>query len=400
MKVECSNPSRGNFERHQVMGQLGIYFRFDSDGAEGLRIQRGSCTSGGTMALSIFNKEEKMVTMEEISSGMKVILNRPRKLNALNYELMVQLLRMFESLKNDPTVNFIILKGNGKAFCAGGDVTSLQTLASAGNWSFGANFFRKQYSLDYLLGTYTKPVIALINGIVMGGGAGISMNAAFRIVTENTTFAMPEASLGSVPDVGSSYFLSRLPGYFGEYVALTGARLNGVEMVECGLATHFVQSKDLASLEHELGMMLPSDAKNKTRISEIINKYANKRNITLENANSRFEIIDNCFSRETVEDILLALIRDGRSHKLDQCLVREHLVVSHLLRRTVNNDFYEGPRAMMIDKDKNPQWSPSKLELVSEEMVSKCFCMIEDEDWLPLLLKSRSNPSYIVLSRI
>ncbi|KAD4179896.1 hypothetical protein E3N88_28487 [Mikania micrantha] len=385
------------------------------------------------MALSIFNKEEKMVTMEEISSGMKVILNRPRKLNALNYELMVQLFRMFESLKNDPTVNFIILKGNGKAFCAGGDVTSLQTLASAGNWSFGANFFRKQYTLDYLLGTYMKPVIAVINGIVMGGGAGISMNAAFRIVTENTTFAMPEASLGSVPDVGSSYFLSRLPGYFGEYVALTGARLNGIEMVECGLATHYVQSKDLASLEHELGMMLPSDAKNITKISEIINKYANKRNITLENANSRFEIIDNCFSRETVEDILLALeniavdknekwilgaiksmkstsplciklalklIRDGRSQKLDQCLVNEYLVVSHLLRRTVNNDFYEGPRAMMIDKDKKPQWSPSKVELVSEEMVSKCFSMIEDEDWLPLRLKSRSNPSYIVLSRI
>ncbi|KAD4179948.1 hypothetical protein E3N88_28539 [Mikania micrantha] len=267
----------------------------------------------------------------------------------------------------------------------------------------------------------------------MGGGAGISMNAAFRIVTENTTFAMPEASLGSVPDVGSSYFLSRLPGYFGEYVALTGARLNGVEMIECGLATHFVQSKDLASLEHELGTMLPSDAKNITRISEIINKYANKRNITLENANSRFEIIDNCFSRETVEDILLALeniavdknekwilgaiksmkstsplciklalklIRDGRSQKLDQCLVSEYLVVSHLLRRTVNNDFYEGPRAMMIDKDKKPQWSPSKAELVSEEMVSKCFSMIEDEDWLPLLLKSRSNPSYIVFSSV
>ncbi|KAI3805542.1 hypothetical protein L1987_28017 [Smallanthus sonchifolius] len=382
------------------------------------------------MAPSTFNKEEKMVTTEGISGGMKVILNRPRKLNALNYELIVQMLKMFESHENDPTIKFIILKGNGKAFCAGGDVTSLMALTNAGNWSFGANFFRKQYSLDYLLGTYKKPLIALLNGIVMGGGAGLSMNAAFRIVTENTLFAMPEASIGSVPDVGSSHFLSRLPGFFGEYVALTGVRLNGLEMVECGLATHFVHSKDLASMEDELSMMASADANNKTRISEIINKYANERNI---NANSRFEIINKCFSKETVEDILsalenvaverhdkwildaiksmkstsplciklaLKLIREGRSQKLEHCLAREHLVVSHLLLRTVNDDFYEGPRAMLIDKDKKPQWSPSKLELVNEEMVSKCFSVIDDEDWQPLRLFRKSNPTHIAVSKI
>ncbi|MFS7918280.1 putative 3-hydroxyisobutyryl-CoA hydrolase [Helianthus anomalus] len=246
------------------------------------------------MALSVSNKEENMVTTEGISGGMKVILNRPRKLNALNYQLIVQMLRMLESHEYDPTIKFIILKGNGKAFCAGGDVTSVMTLTNAGNWSFGANFFRKQYSLDYLLGTYKKPLIAIINGIVMGGGAGLSMHAAFRIVTENTIFAMPEASIGSVPDVG-------------EYVALTGVRLNGIELVQCGLATHFVHSKDLASLENALSMMASSDAKNTTKISEIINKYANERDIKTENANSRLEIINKCFSRETVEDILLAL---------------------------------------------------------------------------------------------
>ncbi|XP_076949803.1 putative 3-hydroxyisobutyryl-CoA hydrolase 3 [Bidens hawaiensis] len=343
------------------------------------------------------------------------------------------MLRMFELHENDPTIKFIILKGNGKAFCAGGDVTSLITLTSTGNWSFGANFFRKQYSLDYLLGTYKKPLIALINGIVMGGGAGLSMNAAFRIVTENTLFAMPETSIGSVPDVGSSYFLSRLQGFFGEYVALTGVRLNGLEMVEYGLATHYVHSKHLASLEDELSMMASSDAKNITKISEIINKYANKRDTKLENANSRLEIINKCFSRETVEDILsalenaavesnekwifdaiksmkstsplciklaLKLIREGRSQKLEHCLAREHLVVSHLLRRTVNGDFYEGPRAMLIDKDKKPQWSPSKLEQVNGEMVNRCFSAIDDEDWQPLRLFARPNPSHVALSMI
>ncbi|KAF5813273.1 putative 3-hydroxyisobutyryl-CoA hydrolase [Helianthus annuus] len=385
------------------------------------------------MALSVSNKEESMVTTEGISGGMKVILNRPRKLNALNYQLIVQMLRMLESHEYDPTIKFIILKGNGKAFCAGGDVTSVMTLTNAGNWSFGANFFRKQYSLDYLLGTYKKPLIAIINGIVMGGGAGLSMHAAFRIVTENTIFAMPEASIGSVPDVGSSHFLSRLPGFFGEYVALTGVRLNGIELVQCGLATHFVHSKDLASLENALSMMASSDAKNTTKISEIINNYANERDIKTENANSRLEIINKCFSKETVEDILLALetfavdrnekwifdaiksiksasplciklalklIREGRSQKLEHCLAREHLVVSHLLRRTVDADFYEGPRAMLIDKDRKPRWSPSKLELVDEEMVRKCFSAIDDDDWQPLRLFERPNPSNIAVSRM
>ncbi|KVI01413.1 hypothetical protein Ccrd_020317 [Cynara cardunculus var. scolymus] len=166
----------------------------------------------------------------------------------------------------------------------------------------------------------------------MGGGAGLSMNATFRIVTENTLFAMPEASIGCIPDVGASNFLSRLPGYFGEYVALTQVRLNGIEMVECGLATH--------------------------------------------------------------------LIREGRLQKLDECLAREHLVVSHLLRRTVNDDFYEGPRAVLIDKDKKPKWSPSKLALVDQEMLSKCFSMIDDEDWQPLKLLARTNPNHVILSRI
>nr|KAJ0196385.1 hypothetical protein LSAT_V11C700364090 [Lactuca sativa] len=156
-----------------------------------------------------------------------------------------------------------------------------------GHWSFGANFFRKQYTLNYLLGTYKKPLIVLLDGIVMGGGAGLSMNATFRIVTENTIFAMPEASIGSVPDVGSSNFLSRLPGHFGEYVALTGVRLNGIEMVKCGLATHFILSKNLSSLENALSMMTSSNAGSLTKISEIIKNFEHGKNNKLEKTNSR-----------------------------------------------------------------------------------------------------------------
>ncbi|XP_024959031.1 3-hydroxyisobutyryl-CoA hydrolase 1-like [Cynara cardunculus var. scolymus] len=403
---------------------------------------KGPCESsqqqgeGVSRAKDVGEAEDDGVICEEICGGMKVILNRPQKLNSLNYQLILQLLKMFEAYEKDPTISFVILKGNGRAFCAGGDVTALMTLTNAGHWSVGANFFQKQYSLDYLLGTYRIPLIAIINGIVMGGGAGLSMNATFRIVTENTLFAMPEASIGCIPDVGASNFLSRLPGYFGEYVALTQVRLNGIEMVECGLATHLVLSKDLASMENELSMMASSDARNiPTLISEIIVKYANweRESIKLENVYSRLDIINKCFSRETVEDILsslenfeacrhekwipdaiksiksasplcvkltLKLIREGRLQKLDECLAREHLVVSHLLRRTVNDDFYEGPRAVLIDKDKKPKWSPSKLALVDQEMLSKCFSMIDDEDWQPLKLLARTNPNHVILSRI
>ncbi|KAI3709099.1 hypothetical protein L2E82_38857 [Cichorium intybus] len=338
-----------------------------------------------------------MVIFEDIPNGKNVIINRPEKLNCLNYEVIVQMLRMFEVYENDPTIKFLILKGNGRAFCSGGDVTALMMLVSAGYWSFGANFFLKQYSLDYLLGTYKRPLIALLDGIVMGGGAGLSLNAIFRIVTENTVFAMPETSLGSIPDVGSSYFLSRLPSNFGNIiqsetlsVALIGVRLNGIEMVKCGLATHYILSKDLASLENALSMMSSYDARTRKTISEIINKFENGKTIKRENtySSAQLESINTCFSQEDVEDILLSLenlatfshekwirdaikslkcasplclklalklIRQGRHEKLHQCLAREHLVVSHLLRRTVNDDFYEGPRAMLIDKDKKPQ---------------------------------------------
>nr|XP_043629797.1 probable 3-hydroxyisobutyryl-CoA hydrolase 2 [Erigeron canadensis] len=385
------------------------------------------------MAQLVVRNEEKPVTSEGISGGMKVTLNRPKKLNSLNYELIVQLHKMFEMYENDPAIKFVILKGNGKAFCAGGDVTSLMSLTSAGYWSFGANFFRKQYSLNYLLGTYKKPLIALINGIVMGGGAGLSMNATFRIVTEKTLFAMPEAAIGSVPDVGASHFLTRLPGFCGEYVALTGVRLIGIELVECGLATHFVHSKDLDALENALSIMDSSNTTNLTKISEVISKYANVEVLSPTKFRAKLEIINQCFSKETVEEILLSLeniaatspeewilnaiksikstsplcikislklMRQGRSQNLEQCLACEHLAVSHLLRRTVNNDFYEGPRAMLVDKDKNPQWSPSKLEQVNEEMVSKCLSMIDDEDWQALQLSARRNTNHVIMSKI
>uniref|UniRef100_M1CFJ7 3-hydroxyisobutyryl-CoA hydrolase n=3 Tax=Solanum tuberosum TaxID=4113 RepID=M1CFJ7_SOLTU len=180
------------------------------------------------------------VLVEETGSVRTFILNRPKKLNALSLQMISRLTELFYASEEDPNVKMIILKGQGRAFCAGGDVSLC--FQNPGNWKICANFLQKQYTLNYVMATYSKTQISILNGIVMGGGAGASIHGRFRVATEKSVFAMPEADLGHFPDVGASYFLSRLPGFFGEYAGLTGSRLDGAEMLACGLATHFVSS--------------------------------------------------------------------------------------------------------------------------------------------------------------
>lgn len=369
------------------------------------------------------------VIFEEKGGVRKVTLNRPKKLNVLSYEMISAMLHKLELYDNDSRVKLVILKGKGKAFCVGGDVTSVNTVVfTTGNWSYGANYYRKELMLDYLLATCRKPVVALIDGVVMGGGAGLSMHSKFKIVTERTKFAMPEVAIGHFADVGASHFLSRLPGFFGEYLGLTGARLNGVEMIACGLATHFVLSKDISLLEDELDLLEHSvhefDIKT---IGDIISKFSQPVILMGDSPFLRLETINTCFSRDKVEDILSALehlsiskkekwitlaissmkssspfalkvtlrsIREGRCQTLEQCLVRECNMFCHTMRRTVTSDAFEGPRAMLIDKDKKPQWNPSKLELVSDEMVNQFFNNVDDEEWEPLQLPIRSTSAF------
>ncbi|XP_057988200.1 probable 3-hydroxyisobutyryl-CoA hydrolase 2 [Hevea brasiliensis] len=368
-----------------------------------------------------FKRELNKVLFEGDSCYREVILNRPSKLNSLDYDVISQMLKNFRDFETDSTIKFVILKANGKAFSAGGDVVSIVRSMIAGHWSFGARFYKKQFNLDYLLATYKKPLLPLIDGFVMGGGAGLSMNGRFRIVTENAVFAMPEVFIGLFPDVGASHFLSRLPGHFGEYLGLTGARLNGAEMVACGLATHFVFSKDLPLLENTLQTLASSEM---TIIYQVINKFTQKPSINEDSIYQSLETINKCFSKDTVEEILLALekeaenkaeiwitkainsikaasptslkialrsIREGRLQNLKQCLICEYTICCNVMRATISNDFYEGSRAMLFDKDKKPKWQPSNLELVSNDMVDRCFTGIDDDDWKYLQIHDRSN---------
>ncbi|XP_010659005.1 3-hydroxyisobutyryl-CoA hydrolase 1 isoform X2 [Vitis vinifera] len=365
--------------------------------------------------------EPNQVLFEESSCVRKVILNRPHKLNSLTYEMISQILRNLEVYEKDPIVKLLILKGQGKTFCAGGDVVGMVLSINEGHWSFGASFYKKQLTLDYLLATSTKPLVSLINGIIMGGGAGLSMNSMFRVVTENTVFAMPEGQIGLFPDVGASYFLSRLPGYFGEYLGLTGARLDGKEMLACGLATHFVLSKDLLLLENALSEVASSDA---STISRVISGFSSKISLKKESAYRRLETINKCFSRRTVEEILsmleneaangdnkwiiqaissmksasptslkifLKLIREGRTKELKDCLIQDYTIACHMFRRTFNPDFIEGSRAKLFEKGQQPKWEPSKLELVRDDFVNQYFEKVDDADWEYLELPARSN---------
>ncbi|XP_049401819.1 3-hydroxyisobutyryl-CoA hydrolase 1-like [Solanum stenotomum] len=332
------------------------------------------------------------VLVEESGSVRTFILNRPKLLNALSFQMISRLTELFYASEEDPNVKMIILKGHGRAFCAGGDVSLF--FQKPGNWKIGANFLLKQYTLNYVMATYSKTQVSILNGIVMGGGAGASIHGRFQVATEKSVFAMPETDLGHFPDVGASYFLSRLPGFFGEYAGLSGSRLDGAEMLACGLATHFVSSNKLLRLEQALVKVNSSDP---DAISAIISCFSHIPKLKEESPYHRMKIINRWFSRRTIEEIISTLesealdrkddwisstiqslkkasptslkislrsIREGRLQGVGSCFVREYRMVCHVTRIEFSKDVVEGCRSILIDKDRNPKWEPSRLELI------------------------------------
>ncbi|ONM56344.1 3-hydroxyisobutyryl-CoA hydrolase 1 [Zea mays] len=377
-----------------------------------------------------------------------LILNRPKQLNALSSTMIMGLLRCFTAYEKDDGVKLLIMKGKGRAFCAGGDVAAVVRSIHKDSWKYGADFFRNEFLLNYIIATYTKPQVSLLSGIVMGGGAGVSLHGRFRVATDNTVFAMPETALGLFPDIGASYFLSRLPGFYGEYVGLAGARLDGGEMLACGLATHFVQSnvgcvcaslitpskysvpQSLLSLEESLKKV---DTSNAFAVCGIIDQFAQQPSLKESSSLNRLEIINKCFSKRTVEEIISALeveasnsadewvattiqslkkasptslkislrsIREGRTQTVGECLQREYRMVCHVMRGDFSRDFFEGCRAILLDKDRNPKWMPPRLEQVHDEAVEQYFSRIDDPQWEDLNLPARRSHGRNIESKL
>ncbi|KAK9058968.1 hypothetical protein SSX86_021586 [Deinandra increscens subsp. villosa] len=359
---------------------------------------------------------DSAVLVEANACSRTVILNRPSALNALNtsmysFFLLVsvgsiegnKLQKLYKSWEEDPGIGFVVMKGSGRGFCAGGDIVSIHDMIRKGNIEECKEFFWTVYNFMYLVATYIKPHVAILNGITMGGGAGVSIPGTFRVATDKTTFATPETLIGFHPDAGASFHLSHLPGYLGEYLALTGDMLNGVEMVACGLATHYLPSANVPAIEYCLKNLITDDP---SGIETCLQKYSDRDYPSNASVLRRTETINKCFRHDTVEEIIDALeseavktndgwcnsilkklkyasplslkvalrsIREGRFQTLDQCLIREYRMSSQAVAGRISCDFYEGVRARLVDKDFAPKWDPPSLECVTQDMVDQYF---------------------------
>ncbi|MGE3148394.1 MAG: enoyl-CoA hydratase/isomerase family protein [Pseudorhodoplanes sp.] len=331
-----------------------------------------------------------------------VILNRPAQLNALSHAMVHALSQRLAAWETDPAVCHVVVMGAGeKAFCAGGDVRKIAELGMAGRRAEAIAFWRDEYRLNAQIKRYPKPYVALIDGIVMGGGAGISVHGSHRVAGDRLLFAMPEVGIGFCPDVGGSFFLSRLPDALGIYLALTGARLHADDATKAGLATHRVPSARFGAL---LEGLTQTDAVDPVlaALSQPLSEGPVWR---------RREAIARLFAGATVEDILAALdaeassngadadfardtaatirtksptslklalaeMQAGKTLDLISCLNLEFRMATRVMQ---GHDFYEGIRALLIDKDNKPRWKPASLADIGKADIAAHFApLLED----------------------
>lgn len=336
------------------------------------------------------------ILFEVTNNLAKITLNRPKALNALNNEMFLQFSDHLEKWEHDDSIKAILVKSNSeKAFCAGGDIRAIyeNKNKTADEMS---QYFRLEYDINHQIFHLSKPYIALTQGITMGGGVGISIHGSHCIAADNLKWAMPETMIGFFPDVGTTYYLSRLPDSLGIYLALTGATIDAGDAFQLNLVKRIVPYAHFDSLEKELTEanfgVFDSDV-----VSKIINTYAQPgdRDGLFEHA----EEISTCFSFSSVEEIIEALMllnNDWAQRTLTQLQQRsptslkvtlhqlqsaKHKTLDEVIeidfniahRMLENHDFYEGVRAAIIDKDKNPQWSPADLAQVSDADVNTYF---------------------------
>lgn len=326
-----------------------------------------------------------------------VTLERPKALNALTLPMCTALDEQLEAWSRDAAIRTIAIEGEGeRAFCAGGDVRTIWEAGRRGD-PLTADFFRAEYRLNRRIRTCGKPYVALIDGITMGGGVGVSVHGSHRIASERTMIAMPETGIGLFPDVGATYVLPRLPGRLGVYLGMTGARVTAADALYCGLATHYVPSARLGAVVEALGSASAPEA--------VLADFAATPETGPALAAHR-ETIDRCFAAESVEGICAALeadggafaaetletlksrsptslkvtleaLRRGAGLSFDDAMVMEYRLSQACM---AGHDFYEGIRALIIEKDNAPKWSPDTLEGVSPELVERHFAPLGDRD--------------------
>lgn len=351
------------------------------------------------------NSDDISINTNPTQSGQVGIIRLLRKsqLNALTYEMISIIHEQLNQWEQDADIEAVIVSGDGdRAFCAGGDIRKIYDDMLAKR-SETHQFFWREYRLNHYIANYQKPYIVLMDGITMGGGAGISVHGNFRIATENLTLAMPETGIGFFPDIGASYFLSRVPHNFGLLIGLAGSRLNAADAIYLGLADIYIPANRLDAVYTAICQTKFGDSIY-DEVNDILNSFseAPPESELIEIADE----VENCFAKPTIEGILeelakcpsawaektrqalekksplslkvtLKQLRHGASKTLDTCLQMEYRLVNRFLK---GHDFAEGVRAVIIDKDNNPNWQPHTLAEVTNEMVIDYFAPLDDQE--------------------
>jgi enoyl-CoA hydratase len=345
-----------------------------------------------------------LITRVEGHAGI-ISLNRPAAIHALTLEMVHAMTEALLKWQKSRKVKCIIIDhAEGRGFCAGGDIAFLRDSALNDGGKSGRQFFHDEYQLNHLLFTYPKPVVAFMDGITMGGGVGISQPARFRVTTENTRFAMPETGIGLFPDVGGGWYLSRLEGRVGQFLALTGARIAGPGCLALGLATHYVPSEALASAKERIanedveridGILgtvsaTPPPSKIIETLFDINRHFASDRFedilASLDSDDSNWAMREAATLRskspQTCKVALRQLAESAKLTDFADNMAMEYRIGSRVLMRP---DFTEGVRAVIVDKDNAPKWDPATPKGVSDALLNDIFAALPaKEEWKPL----------------
>lgn len=339
----------------------------------------------------------------------RITLTRPSALHALNTPMCEAILEAVNAWRNDPSIHIIWIdhQEGTRGFCAGGDIRMLAE-SGAGDASEAREFFRTEYRMNAALQSFPKPIIAILDGVTMGGGVGLSVHGSHRIATERTVFAMPETGIGLFPDVGGGWFLPRLEGEVGTWLALTGARLKGADVAACGVATHYLPSELVPALGKQLEAAdFSIDARG--MLDEILRSLVHA--VPAPSYGAHLETLNRCFGKDSAEEILACLEKDSsdwakgeaatirskspETVKVSLRQLREGATLTRFednmrmefrigWRKVQSRDFQEGVRAVIIDKDNAPVWSPARVEDVSGADVARYFEPLgEDELTFP-----------------
>ncbi len=317
----------------------------------------------------------------------RLTLNRPKALNAVDQDMLRVIRGALDEWRDDPGVHAVIIESaGGRAFCAGGDIRWLRDRVLAGSHAEVDAFFADEYALNLVIARYSKPYVALIDGACMGGGVGLSVHGSVRVVGEAALLAMPETSIGFFPDVGASFILPRLRPGFGMFLALTGMRVNAADAAFLGLATHYVEPGRFGGLADEIAehgiaaLMQAAVPPPHSQLAELAEAVRCFQAGSVAEIMAGLTALKSDWARSTLATLRtmspsavlwsFELMRRGASQTLEQCLATE-LALSRCVSR--HPDFQEGVRAMVVDKDRNPRWSPACLEDVDGGAIAAMF---------------------------